>query len=317
MTIGEFYKIVIEEGIKQDPRSKDKIDKYLNSVKAEYNALSPKEKEAFDKEKLTNPYSDTRLLFGSPETRVKTIMAGVDIEASELLLADRLNQKGKRIDMVLAHHPEGRARPDIYRVMGVARDILKQLGVYGKKVDNLLDERIKEVCRKILASNCTRSVDAAKLLDIPFMCAHTVADNFAYQYFNNFIRTKKPSKVSDILDLLYTVPEYKIAMKNNVGPKIIMGKPSNKCGKILIEMTGGTEGPKDIYKELAKKKVKTFICMHLSEEHLKKAKKHDFNVIIAGHISSDVLGINLLLDKVEKHQKLNVVSCSGFTRIRR
>ena len=86
-------------------------------------------------------------------------------------------------------------------------------------------------------------------------------------------------------------------MKNNQGPKAILGKPSNKCGRVLVEMTGGTEGPKDIYRELARKKVTTLICMHVSEEHFKKARKHKINIIIAGHIPSDTLGINLLFQQ--------------------
>ena len=40
--------------------------------------------------------------------------------------------------------------------------------------------------------------------------------------------------------------------------------------------------------------------MHFTEEHLANAKKANLNVVIAGHISSDVLGLNLLLDEVEK-----------------
>ena len=57
--------------------------------------------------------------------------------------------------------------------------------------------------------------------------------------------------------------------------------------------------------------------MHLSEEHLAKVKCANLNVVIAGHIASDNLGLNLLLDKIEKEEKFNCVSCSGFQRIRR
>jgi hypothetical protein len=41
--------------------------------------------------------------------------------------------------------------------------------------------------------------------------------------------------------------------------------------------------------------------------------------VIAGHISSDTLGLNLLLDRVEKAsgEKLEVINCSGFRRISR
>ena len=317
MNLGKFYKLIVEQGIKQDPRSKKGVLKYLKSVKDEYAKLPPAEKEAFDKEKLSNPYSDTRILFGSPETEIKTIMAGIDAETPELLLADRLKEKDEKIDLVFSHHPQGHAGAEFYRVMNVLYDILGTVGVSGVKIKRMLDERINEVLRKTIAKNCLRPVDAARLLNIPFICGHTVADNFVYQYFCQLIKKEKPSKVSDILDLLYQLPEYKIAMRNNQGPKVILGKPSNKCGKILVEMTGGTEGPKDIYKELAKKKVTTLLSMHISEEHFKKARKQKINIIIAGHISSDTLGINLLFDELEKQQKLNIISCSGFTRIPR
>jgi hypothetical protein len=40
-------------------------------------------------------------------------------------------------------------------------------------------------------------------------------------------------------------------------------------------------------------------------------------VVIAGHISSDTLGLNLLLDEIEKEEKLKIINCSGFRRIRR
>jgi hypothetical protein len=55
----------------------------------------------------------------------------------------------------------------------------------------------------------------------------------------------------------------------------------------------------------------------MTEEHLANAKKANLNVVIAGHIASDVLGLNLLLDEVEKAGKLAYVALSGFERIRR
>jgi hypothetical protein len=45
--------------------------------------------------------------------------------------------------------------------------------------------------------------------------------------------------------------------------------------------------------------------------------KLSVHVVIAGPISSDTLGLNLLLDAMEKRGPLNVVECSGFKRIRR
>jgi putative NIF3 family GTP cyclohydrolase 1 type 2 len=57
--------------------------------------------------------------------------------------------------------------------------------------------------------------------------------------------------------------------------------------------------------------------MHFSEEALDKAKKVSLNVIIAGHVSSDTLGLNLLFDEIEKEEPLEFVGVSGFERIRR
>jgi putative NIF3 family GTP cyclohydrolase 1 type 2 len=50
---------------------------------------------------------------------------------------------------------------------------------------------------------------------------------------------------------------------------------------------------------------------------LANARKAGINVVIAGHIASDVLGLNLLLDDVEKDGRLDYVCVSGFERIRR
>jgi len=41
------------------------------------------------------------------------------------------------------------------------------------------------------------------------------------------------------------------------------------------------------------------------------------HAVMAGCISIDALGLNLLLDAVEKQGSLAIVECSGFKRIRR
>ena len=317
MKLTDIYKSIIEQGIKHDPRGANGVKNYLSKVKKEYNKLSAKEKQDFDNEKLTNPYSDTRLLYGTGNKEVKNILVGIDMETPELLLAEALRRKGKKIDLVLSHHPQGFARSIFHEVMNVQLDILKSLGLPEKKVKKLLDERMSEVMRKGLAANAMRPLDCARLLDIPFMCAHTVADNCVAGYLTKLFKNKKPSTVGDIIELLLKEPEYKYAVSTNAGPKLLLGKPSNRCGKIALEMTGGTEGSKKIFPDLVKAGVKTIVGMHMSEEHYKKAKKHSINVLIAGHISSDNLGINLLLDAVDKKKKLNIIECSGFKRIRR
>ena len=317
MKLKDIYNSIVAEGIKCDPRGKGGADNFLDKVGKEHKALSPAKKKAFDKEKLTNPYSDSRILYGDPSKQIKTILAGIDMETQEVLLADALNKRGRKIDLILSHHPEGFALSALHDVMNIQLDVLESVGVSRKKAKKMLDERIGEVARKLHPTNVMRPVDAAELLGIPIMCAHTVADNCVSKYFNSTINRKKPKSVQDIIDILSAEPEYKYSVTIGTGPCITLGKPSNKCGKVIVEMTGGTGGSKKIFPELVKAGVKTIVAMHMSEEHFKKAKKHALNIIIAGHIASDSLGVNLLLDAIDPMKSLNIIPCSGFIRVDR
>jgi len=101
------------------------------------------------------------------------------------------------------------------------------------------------------------------------------------------------------------------------GPKVLQGDKNRRAGKIFVDMTGGTEGSKDIFRSLTTGGVNTIVGMHISEEHRKEAEKNHLNVVIAGHISSDNLGLNLLLDETIGGSDVEVLACSGFNRFSR
>jgi putative NIF3 family GTP cyclohydrolase 1 type 2 len=82
-------------------------------------------------------------------------------------------------------------------------------------------------------------------------------------------------------------------------------------------MTGGTSGPDKMFARLSQTGVKTLVGMHCKESGYKAAKTEFINYVIAGHIASDTLGLNLLFDAVEKKGKLKFITCSGFKRTRR
>lgn len=288
MKLSRIYHKAIQFGREYDPRKKARI----------------------------NSYADTAILYGNPDTQIKKILVGIDIEVAELLLADKLRRK-EGLDLVMAHHPEGRAHAAFFEVMQLQVDMLARIGIPKKVAQELVDERKREVERRVLPGNHMRAVDAARLLDMPFMCVHTPADNHVSHFLEALFKKEKPKRVEDILDILDEIPEYKEARKNLAGPRIILGSPKRCAGNIFMEMTGGTEGSKDVFDKMYKLGVRTLVSMHLSDEHFKKVKDANLNVVIAGHISSDTLGLNLLLDNVEKEEKLEIIGCSGFRRIRR
>lgn len=314
MKLSKIYKEVINAGIEADIRSKKEIDKILKLNKEKYEKLTKQEKDFFDKDRLFNPFADTRIIRGKENKPVKTAIVGIDVDVSDLVLVDRLKEKGTDIDLVISHHPVGFAYAQFYDVMDLQIDIFSKKGISLSAAENMLKERKTQVERRVSGANHDRVVDAANLLDIDLMCMHTPADNFAYRYIEKKVKKLKPSNLKEIVDMLLTIDEYKSAAKANNPPKIFVGSPSSKASNIHIEFTGGTEGPKDIYQKLSNSGIDTIIAMHQSEEHVKKCKEANINVVVASHIASDNIGMNCLIDKITAKSNLKILEFSGFKR---
>jgi putative NIF3 family GTP cyclohydrolase 1 type 2 len=293
MNIQEIYKLAIDMGIKNDFRSKQQIAKQLKRQKEKHEKLSKNQKEIFDMEKLTNPYSDSRIHFDNGKKNIKKVMVGIDIDTAEIILAKELN-----IETVIAHHPIGMGLAGLDDVMHLQADVFEQYGVPINVAESLMKLRISEVSRGISAANHYKEIDAAKLLDINFINIHTPADNLVAKFVDNKIKKDKPEYVGDIIKSLLEIPEYKEAAKKGFGPVIFSGSEDNRTGKLSQVGIG------------------TVIGMHMSEEYRKEAEKYYINVVIAGHISSDSLGMNLFLDELEK-KGIEIVPCSGLIRISR
>ncbi len=316
MTVREIYEKAVKTGIEHDPRGKEIVQKEIEEAKKRFDDMKEKERDFFDKESLKNPYSDTRILNGTGEEEVKTLIAGIDIEVGEIVLADHLRSKGRGIDLVISHHPEGMAFANLYDVMKIQSDILHRFGVPINIAESLMEGRIKEVERRLMPINHNRAVDAARLLDLPFLCLHTPADNMVATYLQRLFDEKAPYRISDLIELLLDIPEYREAKRVGAGPKVLIGSDRRKVGKVFVDMTGGTEGAKEIFSTLTQSGVNTIVAMHLSEEHRKEAEKNHLNVVIAGHIASDNLGLNLLFDQILE-PSVEVIEVSGFKRIKR
>lgn len=313
MKIQEIYNLAIQMGIKADFRGEQGIRKFLENKRKQYEKMNEKEKQEFDKEALENPYLDSRIYHIADDKDIKKVLVGVDIEPAEILMAKEIGD----IDLIIGHHPIGKGLAHLADVMDLQSDVLNFYGVPINIAEGLMKERIDEVARGVNSKNHQRTIDAAKLLKMNLMNSHTPCDNLAAKFLKDLIEQRNPERIGELIDLLKGVPEYKEAMKIGAGPKIFVGVPENRCGKIaLTEITGGTEGSSKLYAKMANAGIGTVIGMHISEEHKKQAEEANLNVVIAGHISSDSLGINLFLDELEK-QGIEIIPCSGLTRISR
>lgn len=316
MKILDIFELAVSLGIESDPRGKEKVEKVLSKRKKDFDELSEKKKNEYDKDKLANPYSDSAIHFGDPEKEVRRVLVGIDIDSAEVLLANELSKKDQKIDLIIAHHPIGKALASLHEVMDIQTEVMAQKGVPENIAEKVLDERLNQVSRSVSPINHYQAVDMAKLLDIPIINIHTPADNSVWKYLNDLIEDRKPETVGEIVDLLKEIPEYKRATRLNAGPMIFSGSEKSRAGKIMVGMTGGTSGSEKIYERMAHYGIGTIVDMHIPEKSREEASKHYINLVIAGHIASDSLGMNLIMDEIEK-QGVEIVPCSGFIRVKR
>jgi putative NIF3 family GTP cyclohydrolase 1 type 2 len=317
MKLETFYRKAVAVGIARDPRGAEAVQRILDEETAKADKLTDDERTAWEPDRLFNPYADTRVLAGDGAAEVRKLIVGIDMDAAEVVLAHTLNRdRGAAIDLIVSHHPQGIALAQLAEVMRVQADMLVAHGVNVAVAEQLLDKRIGEVERRVLPANHSRAVDAARLLGLPMMCLHTPADNCVNTYLAGLFEREKPARLKDLFDLLRGIPEYRAAVGRKAGPKIVSGAETGRCGRISVEMTGGTEGAKTIYESYAVSGVSTIVSMHISEEALENAKKAHLNIVLAGHISSDTLGLNLLFDEIEREEPLEFVGVSGFVRTR-
>lgn len=294
MNLGELSDFIVKETIEADPRDKKELQK----------------------KQLAEIYPDSGIIFGNLETPVRTILVGIDIGVEELLLAKMLDVE-KKIDLVLSHHSIGIAMANSRKAIDVQKFMLLNAGVKSGKIGEMIRAEKEKSQRRAMVSNCFRAESAARILGIPILCVHTPADNLAQSFVEARIAGCNSKNLGELRCVLEGIGEFAKAKLNGIGPAIFSGTEKNKCGKIFLDLTGMKPVSKGGIKMLASCGTKTIVAAHLEEESLEEAKKKKLNVLFSGHIASDSLGMNLLLDKIEKAGEITVTCCSGFERIKR
>ena len=224
---------------------------------------------------------------------IKKVLMGVDMDTAELLLAKELGY-----DCVVTHHPRN-TNVDMLKVM--ERHILKleELGTPRNHSQKLLAERQDELSYGQHVSNSRRSESAAKLLNMPYMSLHTPADIISEEIVQKHLDAKflgKPdTKLQDVVDALQEIGEYKNSSRK---PVIRVGGKDSYAGKIYVLMSGLTGPGAEVTKAYFDAGVGTLILMHIPEKDVKAVKEQKIgNVIVAGHMSSDSLGMNKIAQK--------------------
>jgi putative NIF3 family GTP cyclohydrolase 1 type 2 len=239
---------------------------------------------------------------------IKKAMIGVDMEAAELLIARELG-----VDCVITHHPVGGSlRINLHQVMKNQVDRMVEAGVPINKAQKALAEQTGVIERTLHVSNYDRVVSAAKMLGMPFMGIHTPTDILAekkvQEHLDQGLAHKPRALVGDVIDCLNELPEYQKTMAK---PVIRVGSDKDFAGKVFVTMAGGTGGGTKVAQAYFEAGVGTLVCMHMPEDVIKAVKEQNVgNVIVAGHMASDSVGINQLIAALEA-EGLEVIRMSG------
>ena len=241
-----------------------------------------------------------------PGENIKKVLMGVDMETPELLLAKEMGY-----DCVVTHHPKN-TNTQMLEVMESHILRLEKLGVPRNRSQKALDKKRESLGYLRHVSNSRRSESAAKLMNMPYISLHTPADiigeAIVQKHLDAKFANKPDTKLSDITAALEEIPEYKNSARK---PVIRVGSKDSYAGKIYVLMAGLTGPGAHVLKQYFEGGVGTLVMMHIPEADAKELKEHGYgNVIIAGHMSSDSLGMNKIADKW-REQGVEVTMISG------
>jgi len=241
-----------------------------------------------------------------PGEGIKNVLMGVDMDTAELLLAKELG-----FDCVVSHHPRN-THPDMLDVLNDHIFKLEKLGVPRNKSQKALAGQKDTLSFNQHVSNSRRSESAAKLLNMPYVSLHTPADIIGEAIVQKFLDDKFEGKpdttLADITKALEELGEYKNSSRK---PVIRVGSKDSYAGKIYVLMSGLTGPGAEILKAYFDGGVGTLVMMHIPEKDAKEVKTHGVgNVVIAGHMSSDSLGMNKIAD-AWREQGVKVTMMSG------
>ncbi|WP_418791633.1 hypothetical protein [Phosphitispora sp. TUW77] len=239
---------------------------------------------------------------------IRKIAFGVDIEVAELLLARELG-----VDAVITHHPKGGLpMVEFHNVMSNQIDRMVTAGVPINKAQKALHERMEEVSRSHHVANYDRVMSAARLMKMPFIVIHTPADilaeNLVQEHLDKCLGNTGKAVVKDVVEALEQLPEYRNTLAK---PIIRVGRESDYAGRVFVTMAGGTSGGANVIRAYFEAGVGTLVVMHMPDDAIKAVKEQNIgNVVVAGHMASDSVGINQLICELKK-KGLQVLRMSG------
>jgi hypothetical protein len=320
MKLRDLYEHSIRYASRLDVRGEDGLGRVLAQRREEYARLPEHERAAYDQERLTNPFGDVRLAYSPTDPdqlEIRTILLGIDIGMSELLLADHLRRKGVPIDAVVAHHTPnaGVAFNLAHDIMDVNVEMLTSRGVPLEDAERVIRPYVHE--RWMGNEDFIRQgVATATQLGLPFGCIHTPADYAFEKGIGDVVEAQRPETTGDLVRTLLTLPEVESAAHFGALPRVMSGDESLPVGRWMVKGGGGRIFPPGAYPLLGAAGVNTVIQIGCGAAHARAAEEAGVCIVRVPHAACDNVGINLWLDDaIRELGSLEVIGCAAFERV--
>ncbi len=247
-----------------------------------------------------------------PGSGLRRILVGIDIGPAELLLAKQLG-----VDGVVAHHPSGgSAMLDFPRVLGRGVELMLQVGVPEDVARQAIQPLVARAMLRAQASNYDHAPSVARLLQLPFLNIHLPLDELGRRLMVEAIERHlatlgREALVSDVVAALQTIPEIQEAPTRVMVP---VGRLDAPAGRVVVYHGAGTNGGAAVARALFAHGVGTVVYIHLAPEDAASLRESGEagNVVVAGHIAADLIGINPFLRALEE-RGLEIVRAAGIT----
>ncbi|MGI6632080.1 MAG: hypothetical protein ACOX5M_03435 [Bacillota bacterium] len=242
-----------------------------------------------------------------PGKNIKKILFGIDMGVAELLVGKQLGY-----DCVMAHHPD----PSVLtfpEVLDLHVDIAVKYGVPEKEAREAVNRMKHAQALNRHSANYDHAPSFARLLGMPYLNIHNPLDEIGRKRMQEAIdgQCGPEATVDDVIAALNTIPEIKNAPTN---VELRMGSRTHRAGRTVVAHGAGTNGGAGLARLYYLHGTDTVVYIHIAAAEIGKLKQEfpeGKNLVISGHIASDLAGISPFIERLES-MGIEVTRVSGL-----
>ncbi|TVQ61506.1 MAG: hypothetical protein EA379_06105 [Phycisphaerales bacterium] len=243
---------------------------------------------------------------------VRRVCAGINATTGDLLVAREMG-----CDTFLLHHPlAGDAKRRFHLVLARMVELMEDHGVPPAPARAAVEPLARRARFNDHLSDWGHLADAAKRIGITLLNVHLAADELGRLAMLEALRPlPEHATVADVVRALGDVPE--LAHPENEIIVVPESDAPRPAGRIAVMHAGGTNGGASVAEALFAHGVGTVAYIHLSGEdagrlEARAREGHAGSLVVTGHMASDAIGMNLLLQWLREEHAVECVAYGGL-----